>query len=131
MGLAERMLEAGERLFLPQASAAEAEWAEGLATQLGAGVEILPRLDLGSLWPRMAYAKGVISVDSGLGHLAVGLNLPTVQLFSQDRIRRAGPVGQPHQRAVGGDHVPTVEEVWRAWLDSWAVETYGSPEIGS
>jgi heptosyltransferase-1 len=63
----------------------------------------------------MAHARGVISVDSGLGHLAVALDLPVVQLFSQDRIRRAGPVGRSHQRAVGGSYRPTVEQTWQAW----------------
>jgi heptosyltransferase-1 len=63
----------------------------------------------------MADARGVVSVDSGLGHLAVALDLPVVQLFSQDRIRRAGPIGRAHQMAIGGDHVPDVDEAWQAW----------------
>jgi heptosyltransferase-1 len=57
----------------------------------------------------------VVSVDSGLGHLAVALDLPVVQIFSQPRAWRAGPVGQAHQCAVGGEHVPGVPEVWEAW----------------
>jgi heptosyltransferase-1 len=54
-------------------------------------------------------------VDSGLSHLAVALNLPHVQIFSQPRAWRAGPVGQPHQVAVGGEGAPDVETVWAAW----------------
>lgn len=130
IGLGKRLIESGEPLFLPHASATELDWAQGVAAELGAGVQTLPRLDLGTLWLRMAQAKGVISVDSGLGHLAVGLNLPTVQLFSQDRIRRAGPVGRAHQRAVGGDHTPSVEEVWQAWSSSCAAEISQSLEVG-
>lgn len=122
IGLGRRLLESGERLIVPQASASERAWAEGLAVELGDGVEVLPRLELGALWPLMAKARGVISVDSGLGHLAVGLDLPTVQLFSQDRIRRAGPVGRPHQKAVGGQRMPTVDEVWLAWAECLAAE---------
>lgn len=117
LDLGRRLLASGETVWIPQASDRELAWAQTLAAELGPGAQVLPRLDLGSLWPRMAGARGVISVDSGLGHLAVGLDLPVVQIFSQDRIRRAGPVGRAHQKAVGGRHVPSVDEVWRAWSE--------------
>jgi heptosyltransferase-1 len=42
-----------------------------------------------------------------------------VEIFSQPRAWRAGPVGQPHQQAVGGEHVPDVDEVWNAWRACW------------
>ena len=113
--LARRLIEAGESVLIPQASAAEETWAHSLAEELGPQAQVLPRLPLGALWPRMADARGVVSVDSGLGHLAVALDLPVVQLFSQDRIRRAGPIGRAHQVAIGGDHVPDVDEAWQAW----------------
>jgi heptosyltransferase-1 len=51
------------------------------------------------------------------------LNLPVVQLFSQPRIERAGPVGAAHQCAVGGDHVPSVDEAWNAYLACLAADT--------
>ena len=115
LALGRRLIDQGHRLWLPQASEREAAWAQALAGQLGSAAQVLPRLRLSELWPRMAQSLGVVSVDSGLGHLAVALNLPVVQLFSQPRIRRAGPVGQAHQCAVGGDHVPGVDEAWQAW----------------
>ncbi len=117
LSLARRLIQSGETVFIPQASDAEEAWADALAEELGPAAKKLPRLDLGRLGALMAQARGVVSVDSGLGHLAVALDLPVVQLFSQDRIRRAGPLGQPHQCAVGGHHVPTVEEAWQAWLN--------------
>jgi heptosyltransferase-1 len=115
LALARRLIESGESVLIPQASDSEAAWADAMVEELGPAAQKLPRLDLGRLWPLMAQARGVVSVDSGLGHLAVALDLPVVQLFSQDRIRRAGPLGQPHQTAVGGLHVPTVDEAWQAW----------------
>jgi heptosyltransferase-1 len=115
LALARRLIEAGESVLIPQASATEEAWAQSLAEELGPQAQVLPRLQLGALWPRMADARGVVSVDSGLGHLAVALDLPVVQLFSQDRIRRAGPIGRAHQVAIGGDHVPSVDETWQAW----------------
>lgn len=114
--LGRRLLDAGHSLRIPQASQKEALWAEQLARRLGPGAQLLPRLGLSALWPQMARSRGVVSVDSGLGHLAVALDLPVVQLFSQPRIQRAGPLGRAHQAAVGGDHVPAVDEVWQAWL---------------
>jgi heptosyltransferase-1 len=115
LALARRLIEAGESVLIPQASATEAAWAHSLTEELGPQAQVLPRLQLGALWPQMAHARGVVSVDSGLGHLAVALDLPVVQLFSQDRIRRAGPIGRAHQMAIGGDHVPDVDEAWQAW----------------
>jgi heptosyltransferase-1 len=70
---------------------------------------------LADLLKVMATCRGVLGVDSGLSHLAVALDLPVVEIFSQARAWRAGPVGQAHQCAVGGDHVPDVAEVWAAW----------------
>ncbi len=113
--LGRRLIDGGHSVWIPQASDTEAAWAGQLAARLGEGAQVLPRLKLSALWPRMAQARGVVSVDSGLGHLAVALDLPVVQLFSQPRIRRAGPLGRAHQGAVGGDHVPTVDETWQAW----------------
>jgi heptosyltransferase I len=54
-------------------------------------------------------------VDSGLSHLAVALDLPHVQIFSQDRAWRAGPVGRDYQRVVGGALAPDVAQVWETW----------------
>lgn len=81
----------------------------------GASVVVWPRMALAPLMDQMAGAAGVIGVDSGLSHLAVALDLPHVQIFSQPRAWRAGPVGQPHQLAVGGERAPNMADVWRAW----------------
>jgi heptosyltransferase-1 len=50
--------------------------------------------------PRLA---GVISIDSGLGHLANALGLPTVMLFAPTSARRFGTAHLPHQRALSVD----------------------------
>ncbi len=88
---------------------------------MSSGIEILPRMQLPQVLNEMATCEGVIGVDSGLSHMAVALGLPHVQLFSQDRAWRAGPVpveagGAPYQVAVGGAHAPSVDVVWQAWL---------------
>jgi len=76
---------------------------------------VWPALSLAQVAQRMAASRGVVGVDSGLSHLAVALDLPHVQIFSQPRVWRAGPVGCAYQVAVGGDAAPSVPAVWAAW----------------
>lgn len=114
--LGQRLIQQGETVLLPQANAREADLVQRLAHILGEHAHVLPRMKLSEILSQMASCRAVVSVDSGLGHLAVALNLPVVQLFSQPRVERAGPVGVAHQRAVGGDHVPSVDEAWQAYL---------------
>lgn len=118
--LGARFAASGFEILLPQAGAREAQFAESLAARLGAAAQLLPPMDLAGLLARMAQTSGLVGVDSGIAHLGVALGLPLVQIFSQPRAWRAGPVGQPHQAAVGGDHVPAVDEVWAAWQRCWA-----------
>ena len=113
--LAQRFLAQGWTLAVPQANDSEAQWAAQLQSILGPACQVWPRMGLADLRDRMAQCSGVIGVDSGLGHLAVALDLPTVIIFSQPRVARAGPVGRAHQTAVGGDHVPDAPAVWAAW----------------
>ena len=113
--VAHRLLSQGFCVALPQASDSEAQWASQLQASLGEACQIWPRMGLAELRMRMAACSGVIGVDSGLGHLAVALDLPTVIIFSQARVGRAGPVGRAHQKAVGGERAPDANDVWAAW----------------
>lgn len=117
--LGERFAADGFQVLLPQAGAREAEFARRLAAAIGPAAHVLPPMDLAKLLARMAQASGLVGVDSGIAHMGVALGLPVVEIFSQPRAWRAGPVGQPHQRAVGGEHVPDVDEVWTAWRACW------------
>lgn len=109
----------GHPVSVPQASATEAEFARQLCEAIGPGATVLPRMGLPALAQQMAGCVGVIGVDSGLSHMAVALNLPHVQIFSQPRIWRAGPLGSPYQVAVGGAQAPEVDTVWEAWQSVW------------
>jgi len=113
--LGRRLVAEGARIVLPQAGAAEAERVGRIAAAIGAGAEVLAPMKLDALARRMAACRGVIGVDSGVSHLAVALDLPHVQIFSQPRVWRAGPVGRAWQLPVGGDAAPTVDEVDAAW----------------
>jgi heptosyltransferase-1 len=121
--LGRRLVAAGWRLALPQADAAEADRAARLAQAWGTEhAEVWPRMALDALADHMAPAQAAIGVDSGLSHLAVALDLAHVQLYNFPTAWRTGPqarhspAGQAaHLVSVGGDAVPTLDEVWSAW----------------
>ncbi len=127
IALGRRLIDAGCHVALPQAGAREMAFANTVAQAIGAGAEVWPAIGLAQVLDHMAACAGVIGVDSGLSHLAVALNLPHVQIFSQPRVWRAGPIGQAHQRAVGGDQAPGVEAVWQTWQAVWQASNLGRP----
>jgi heptosyltransferase-1 len=115
VALAERLVQHGFRIGLPHSNDTELALVARIANRLQGHADVWPRMALAQVLDAMAASSGVIGVDSGLSHMAVALNLPHVQIFSQARAWRAGPVGQPHQVAVGGDGAPDVDTVWAAW----------------
>jgi heptosyltransferase I len=125
--LARRLVDEGFHIAIPQANDVEEAWAHRLTAELDVGTraQVWPRQSLAQVLDAMAAAQGVVGVDSGLSHMAVALGLPHVQIFSQDRAWRAGPLGQDqggvaHQVSVGGAQAPDVDAVWQAWQAVWA-----------
>lgn len=104
------------RMLLPHSTARELALCQSVKDHIPSHAEILPPMALPDLLNVMATCHGVIGVDSGLSHLAVALNLPHVQIFSQDRAWRAGPVDVAHQVAVGGEVAPSARDVYQAWI---------------
>jgi len=119
--IGQRLVAQGLSVSVPQANTHEEKFAQQLCQAIGPQARMLPRMGLAALAAQMAGCVGVVGVDSGLSHLAVALNLPHVQIFSQPRIWRAGPLGNPHQVAVGGARAPNVDTVWHAWQAVWSV----------
>ncbi len=115
IALGQQLIAQGHTVELPQVGAVELARVQGIAQALGPQARVWPALSLAQVARRMAASRGVIGVDSGLSHLAVALGLPHVQIFSQPRAWRAGPVGCAYQVAAGGDAAPTVPTVWAAW----------------
>ena len=64
----------------------------------------------------------MIGVDSGVSHIAVGLDLPHVQLYNFDTAWRTGPASSARQVSVFAQPAPTVEMVWQAWLTCSATD---------
>jgi heptosyltransferase-1 len=116
IALGRQIIAQGHTVELPQVGAAELARVQRIAQSLGPQARVWPALTLAQVAQRMAACVGVIGVDSGLSHLAVALDTPHVQIFSQPRAWRAGPVGCAYQVALGGKAAPSVPEVWAAWL---------------
>jgi heptosyltransferase-1 len=121
--LGRRLIAAGWRLALPQADAVEAERAQRLLQAWGTPhAQVWPHMSLDALADQMAPARAAIGVDSGLSHLAVALDLAHVQLYNFPTAWRTGPQARhspageaAHLVSIGGDSVPTLDEVWSAW----------------
>ena len=89
--LCECATEDGMAVVLPAGNARELERAEAIGADCGA--EVLFRPGLTELAARMAGAAGVITVDSGLGHLADALGRPMVAVFGSTSPALTGPCG--------------------------------------
>lgn len=91
--LAEEALAAGYPVSLPWGNDTERERAERIATR-ASGVQVLPRLDLLGLADLLLETRGVVAVDTGLGHLAAALDVPTVSLYGPTSTRLIGAYGR-------------------------------------
>jgi heptosyltransferase I len=121
VALGQRLIAQGHSIGLPQGSDAERERAERIAQSLGEQAQVWPRVDLGQVTDRLATCGGVIGVDSGLSHIAVALALPHVQIYNFETAWRTGPLDDgpaaARQRTVYAAPAPSLEAVWRAWLE--------------
>lgn len=117
--LGRRLTAEGRRIALPHSGAAESARAEAIASAIGEGCSVWPSMPLDLLLDAMASAEGVIGDDGGLGHLAVALDPPHVQIDNLATAWRTGPRtagGEPpHQVAIVGNPAPGVGAVARAW----------------
>ncbi|WP_312920652.1 lipopolysaccharide heptosyltransferase I [Stutzerimonas nitrititolerans] len=102
--LAERMSTFGWAIRLPWGNAEEKARAERIAEGI-AGASVLPRLNLGGVAKVVAGARACVAVDTGLGHLAAALDVPSISLYGPTLPGRVGAYGrsQVHLCASGPD----------------------------
>ena len=90
--LAERAKEAGLRVKISGGSRDEMERAEAIAKHCCI-VDVIPRLSISAMAALLANAKAVVAVDTGLGHLAAALNIPTISLYGPTNPEYTGALG--------------------------------------
>ena len=102
--LAQRMADAGWAVRLPWGSEAERVRAERIVAGID-GAAVLPKLNLAGVAKVIAGAQACVAVDTGLGHLAAALDVPTISLYGPTLPGRVGAYGrgQVHLCAPGPD----------------------------
>lgn len=78
--LAQLTVEQGVQVRLPWGNDAERARAERIADGIES-VQVLPRMPLAGMARILAGARACVAVDTGLGHLAAALDVPTISLF--------------------------------------------------
>ena len=89
------LCESGVSVKLPWWSGAEHRRATAVA-ETHRRAEVLPRTPLAGLAAVIAGARAVVAVDTGLGHLAAALAVPTLSLYGPTSPKLVGTCG-PNQ----------------------------------
>jgi heptosyltransferase-1 len=98
--LAERMIAQGLQVHLPWGNPAEKARAERIADGLENAV-VLPKLNLAGVAKVLASAQACVAVDTGLGHLAAALDVPTLSLFGPTNPGLTGAYGKSQVHLAG------------------------------
>ena len=93
IALAKKVGEKGMCIKLLWGNESEKARAERIASTCST-IDVLPRLDLAGVASVLANAKAIVSVDTGLGHLAAALDVPTVSLYGPTNPHLTGALGQ-------------------------------------
>lgn len=91
--LAEIAINAGYHIKMSGGNEEEVARALRIAQQNNM-VEVVPRLNLSAMATWLANAKAAIAVDTGFGHLAAALNVPTISLYSSTNPEYTGVLGK-------------------------------------
>ncbi|HJV92387.1 MAG TPA: lipopolysaccharide heptosyltransferase I [Azonexus sp.] len=101
----------GYTAVLPGGSSIERERAKRLAAAIP-GAIAAPPMNIPQLAALLAGSQAAIGVDTGLTHLAVGLKVPTVALYTATDPGLTGVLGAGFYRNLGGKaQIPSPESV--------------------
>jgi heptosyltransferase-1 len=103
--LARKLVADGYGVKLPWGSLPELVRAREIAEDID-GVEILPKTSLRDVAAVLHHAEAVVAVDTGLGHLAAALNVPTLSLYGPTRVELIGTYGQGQRHLCARDINP-------------------------
>jgi heptosyltransferase-1 len=109
--LGQQLKTLGFSAILPSGSALERERATRLASAIPGAIPA-PPMTIPALATLLAHAKAVIGVDTGLSHLAVALNTPTVAIYTATDPGLTGVFGSGYYKNLGGKaEIPNVQSV--------------------
>lgn len=78
-------------------------------TPTSASIQVLPKLTLTAIASLMLYAYGVVTVDTGLGHLAAALEVPTLTLYGPTQPKLIGTCGKIVKHLTDLQHLDALE----------------------
>ena len=108
----------GVKVVLPAGNPVERARAARLAAALPNALAA-PPLGLPALATLLAGAQAVVGVDTGLTHLAVALDVPTVALYTATDPGLTGVLGRGRWANLGGKGmIPTVDAVLQALFEA-------------
>jgi heptosyltransferase-1 len=96
ISLAKMAADAGYAVLLPWGSAREQQRAERISAH-SSNITVLPKLKLAEVASVLAHAKAAVAVDTGLGHLAAALAVPTISLYGPTDPKLTGTHGKNQQ----------------------------------
>ncbi|MEQ1515524.1 MAG: lipopolysaccharide heptosyltransferase I [Usitatibacteraceae bacterium] len=117
--LGKRLGERGISVILPWGNATERSVSERLAQSIPMAT-VPPPMSLTEAAMLLSDARGVVGVDTGLAHLAVALQRPTIGLYVTTSPALTGLYGNTLAINLGGGSpgqpmTPSVDEAWAAW----------------
>ncbi|QEH17157.1 lipopolysaccharide heptosyltransferase RfaC [Histophilus somni] len=96
--LAQKLTALGLQIRLPWGNEKEKARADWIAQDIQSAV-VLPRFSLTELAQQIAYAKAVVSVDTGVAHLTAALDVPNITLYGATDPKLIGTYGK-HQHYI-------------------------------
>ena len=91
-GLGQQIAEAGFQVLLPWGNQQEHQRAVEIAQDNPQAI-VIDKVSLTAMASLLSAAKAVIAVDTGLGHLATALNVPTFSLYGATDPKKTGTMG--------------------------------------
>ena len=92
----------GWRCLLPWGNERERERAHRLQFAGGEHAQVLPKLPLTELMGVLLHARGFVSVETGIGHLAAALDVPGIMLHGPTDPGYSGILGKACQHITSG-----------------------------
>lgn len=102
----------GYFVYLPWGSTDELRRAEAIC-KISSKIKVLRRKSLDEITPIIANACGIVAIDTGLGHIAAALGVPTVTLYGPSDPKLIGTVGKNQKHLVNFNTL-TAKQVWSA-----------------